>query len=279
MAAVFTCDVCQEKILIALSGEHLAMSGGDEEATCTKRGAVVSKCVGCKKNIEQDPAAAKGHAYFPETKSWNNFLASDMKNGQAVSFKCGYCGDLITLAMRDSSPVETVGVCVVTYITKYDFYEDAEKRINYSYKIEDENGNLKTVTFEYSWSDVEIVGGHVIGSYNGEEVAALPFLMSNPSLNEYEWSSTFAYFFDNGTLRWNEGKPDNCQSHALAVFKCEKCNEKIVISVSGEHYFDKQRVTKPTETIEGKVEEHCAYCDKWFENCSDKASGKKKEGE
>ena len=105
--------------------------------------------------------------------------------------------------------------------------------------------------------------------------------MTAPELNKYDWTPAIAHFFGNATLRWNEGKPGTCSAYALAVFKCETCQEQVVIQVSGEHFFDTNKtvaasVTEtgvaaapaavPTCTEGTKTWMHCSECGRWIED-------------
>ncbi len=264
MPAVFTCTVCCEKIVIALSGEHTLIRNSNDEPTCTKRGATFNKCSECNKNIEQDEIGAKGHFYSLDTASWKTFLALDNKNGASVVFKCDTCGDTITLIAKETILPENRDICTTIYIKRYDFYTNTATKTKYTYSIETAEGGSKTATFEYEWKDVTILGAHTIGDYNGTMITVVPFIITNPEKYKYEWSDAFSYFFENGTIFWNEGKPGNCECYMLAVFRCKTCGEQIAVQISGEHFFDSQRVDKNS----GKTEEHCAYCDRWFERDS-----------
>lgn len=286
MPAVFTCTVCNEQIVIALSGEHLNLDESDKNevaATCTERGYVEIKCTDCGNYIEQSATDAKGHKFAPETESWNAFVNAPA-NGITVNFVCSDCGETITLkAVKTALPAKTDS-CGTTQIDKYDFVDEATGA-NYTYQVEiaestDETPLYKTLTYSYSWSKANSTTEHTIGNYDNTPVRVSAFVMSSPELYEYEWTPSIASFFADGTLRWNEGKPGTCSEHALAVFTCTVCKEQIVISVSGEHVYDTTKtvaasVTQdnvatavaavPTCTEGTKTWMHCSVCGNWHE--------------
>lgn len=283
MAAVFTCTVCKQKIVISLSGEHLGIDESDtlvEEATCTERGTVSVKCTDCDQYILKSATDAKGHRYAPETESWNAFLANETKDGATVVFKCADCEHTITLTAKETVLAPTRNGCTTTNTKQYDFYANAATKTNYTYTVETAEQTEKTLTFTYTWSDVKTTGAHLIGKYNGADVTAVAFNMAAPTANEYEWTPSIASFFADETLRWNEGKPGTCSAHALAVFTCKTCGEQVVISVSGEHVYDTTKtvaasVTQdnvatavaavPTCTEGTKTWMHCSVCGRWHE--------------
>lgn len=283
MPAVFTCTVCNEQIVIALSGEHLNLDESDKHevaATCTARGYVEVKCTDCGNYIEQSATDAKGHRYAPETESWNAFLALANRDGATVVFKCADCDHTITLTAKETVLAPTRNGCTTTNTKQYDFYANAATKTNYTYTVETAEQTEKTLTFTYTWSDVKTTGAHLIGKYNGADVTAVAFNMAAPTANEYEWTPSIASFFADETLRWNEGKPGTCSAHALAVFTCKTCGEQVVISVSGEHVYDTTKtvaasVTQdnvatavaavPTCTEGTKTWMHCSVCGNWHE--------------
>lgn len=284
MPAVFTCTVCKEQIVIALSGEHLSLDENDKHdiaPTCTERGYVEIKCTDCNKYIEQSATDAKGHTFAPETESWNAFLALANRDGATVAFKCADCGEVITLTAKETVLAPTRNGCTTTNIKQYDFYVNAATKTNYTYTVETAEQTEKTLTFTYTWSDVKTTGAHLIGKYNGADVTAVAFNMAAPTANEYEWVPSIASFFADETLRWNEGKPGTCSEHALAVFTCKTCGEQVVISVSGEHVFDATKTVAasvakenvgsavaavPTCTEGTKTWMHCSVCGGWHED-------------
>lgn len=287
MAAVFVCTVCHEKIVIALSGEHMNLDESDKHevaATCTARGYVEVKCTDCGEYIEQSATDAKGHRYAPETESWNAFLANETRDGATVVFKCADCEDTITLTAKETVLAPTRNGCTTTNTKQYDFYANAATKTNYTYTVETAEQTEKTLTFTYTWSDVKTTGAHLIGKYNGADVTAVAFNMAAPTANEYEWVPSIASFFADETLRWNEGKPGTCSEHALAVFTCKTCGEQVVISVSGEHVFTTTKTVAasvakenvgsavaatPTCTEGTKTWMYCTACNEWHEDTAE----------
>lgn len=284
MPAVFTCTVCNEQIVIALSGEHLNLDQSDKHdvaPTCTERGYVEVKCTDCGNYIEQSATDAKGHNFAPETASWNAFLALTARNGAAVTFKCADCVETITLYAAETVLADVRNGCTTTHTKQYDFYTNVANKTKYTYTVKTAEETDKTITFTYSWNDVSTTGSHLIGKYNNSDVTAVAFQMADPSQNKYDWTPAIAHFFGNSTLRWNEGKPGTCSAYALAVFKCDTCKEQVVIQVSGEHNFDTNKAVAasvpatgvaaapaavPTCTVGTRTWMHCSVCDRWVED-------------
>jgi len=263
MPAVFTCKVCNEQIVIALSGEHLSLDEDDTnlvEPSCTERGYLEIKCTDCDRYILQEAYDAVGHSFAPNAASWSDFLALDDKAGAAVIFDCADCDAQITLYAKETITPSTVG-CVTTDTYKYDFYTAASNTTNYTYQVENAEGTLKTITFKYSWAYSESQGTHLIGKYNGHEVRVVAFNLAVPEENRYEYGDGFGYFFDNGTLAWNEGNPGTCDNgYALAVFECETCHEKVVFQLSGEHTPGEEIVVPADCTHAGRSYKVCTVC-------------------
>ena len=284
MPAIFTCTVCNEQIVIALSGEHLNLDQNDKNIvppTCTERGYVEVKCTDCGNYIEQSATDAKGHNFAPETASWDAFLKLTARNGAAVTFKCADCTETITLYAVETVPEDIRNGCTTTHIKQYDFYTNVANKTNYTYTVTTAEETEKTITFTYSWNDVSTTGTHLIGRYNNKDITAVAYQMADPKQNQYPWTPAIAHFFGNSTLRWNEGKPGTCSDFALAVFKCETCKEQVVIQVSGEHKFDTNKTVAasvtdtgvaaapaavPTCTEGTKTWMHCSVCGKWIED-------------
>lgn len=270
MAAVFTCKVCNEQIVISLSGEHLGLVEDDTDydaPTCTERGFLYMFCEDCGEYILQEAYDAKGHTFAPNAASWSDFLALENKAGAEVIFDCADCDEYIKLYAKETATNNTVG-CVTTDTYKYDFYTAANNTTNYTYQVETAEGTYKTLTFRYSWAYSEAQGTHLIGKYNGTDVRVVAFNLAVPEDNQYDYVDKFDYFFKNGTLAWNEGEPATCSNYALAVFTCATCNEKVVFQLSGEHVFgtgaDDVYVAQPTCTEGGWTEKLCRACGEWI---------------
>ena len=263
MPAVFTCTVCNEQIVIALSGEHLGLDEEDTEydaPTCTERGFLYMYCADCEEYILQNTYAAVGHSFAPNADSWEEFLAANVKAGKAVVFDCADCDTSITLYAKETITPSTVG-CVTTDTYKYDFYTAANNTTNYTYQVETAEGTAKTLTFKYSWAYSESQGTHLIGKYNGNDVRVVAFNLAVPADNRYEYGEGFGYFFGNGKLAWNEGNPGTCDNgYALAVFTCETCGEKVVFQLSGEHTLGDTITEEPDCTHAGRSYKVCQIC-------------------
>jgi hypothetical protein len=263
MPAVFTCKVCNEQIVIALSGEHLSLNEDDKnlvEPSCTERGYLEIKCTDCDRYILQEAYDAVGHSFAPNAASWSDFLALDDKAGAAVIFDCADCDAQITLYAKETITPSTVG-CVTTDTYKYDFYTAANNTTNYTYQVETAEETAKTLTFKYSWAYSESQGTHLIGKYNGHDIRVVAFNLAVPEENRYEYGDGFGYFFDNGTLAWNEGNPGTCDNgYALAVFECETCHEKVVFQLSGEHTPGEEIVVPADCTHAGRSYKVCTVC-------------------
>lgn len=257
MAAVFKCTVCNQQIVISLSGEHMSLDQNDKqivEATCTEHGSVSVKCTDCGEYVLQSATDAKGHRFAPDATEWAAFVANPANNA-TVKFNCADCEETITLKAKKTALPARTDNCGTTQIDKYDFV-DVTTGKNYTYTVEAKETTeteLVTITktFEYSWSKTNSRSEHLIGTFNGNPVRATAFSLAAPEENKVEWSEAIGYFFSEevSKLHWNEGKPGTCSDYALAVFTCETCKEQIVIRVSGEH------VLTETKTIAANVVE------------------------
>lgn len=264
LPAVFTCTVCNEQIVIALSGEHLGLdeSNCDNVApTCLESGMRKVYCVDCEKYILQAVYDGKGHNFAPNAASWSDFLALEDKNGAAVVFNCANCEEYITLYAKETITHSAVG-CLTTDTYKYDFYTATNNTTNYTYQVKTWEGDVKTLTFKYSWAYNETEGTHLIGTYAGKQVRVAAFSFDAPEENRYEYYDAFDYFFDNGTIVWNEGEPATCDSYAFAIFTCKDCGEHIVFVLSGQHTFG--TAANQTRIVDGHTEQYCTECKRWL---------------
>ncbi|MBO4251784.1 MAG: hypothetical protein J5911_03875 [Clostridia bacterium] len=275
--AVFTCKVCDEQIVISLSGEHLGLDQNNvvlEGPFCTERGEKYVYCADCQQYVLQETYDAVGHNFVVDAESWDAFTA-DPTDGAEVIFNCTECDEEITLYADETITVSDQGCVTVTTWT-YNFFKDENGNV-YKYVVEAaEEGYYNELTFKpnaYTFAENE--GAHKIGVYNGQDVKVVAFNLAVPEDNKYEYQDKFDFFFEDGkgddnkgTLRWNEGEPATCSNYALAVFTCETCGEKVVFQLSGEHTFGtaaNQTIVHAPKCLDGGwTERYCTSCEEWI---------------
>ncbi len=249
MPAVFTCTVCEEKIVIALSGEHTYGAEKVVDATCTTDGYSYRECTVCGDIYKYNEVKAKGHVYSYVNDSFD-------ASAKTAKFRCA-CGDIQTKPVTVDETYEST---------------DCKSKSYKKYKATLDNGIGGKQEIVFKIEDKDQILWHTVK----EGVRTYRAYVLNNKDTEYEYNDTFRQLFKEGLIRWSEGIPSKCSEHMPAVFTCTKCNEQIVIVVSGEHMnldeSDKQ-VVEATCTTHGSVSVKCKDCGKYVEQSVTNAKG------
>lgn len=249
--AGFTCTVCNELIVISLSGEHTLGEERIVEKTCTEDGYKYKTCTVCGEyDYKYDFDYAIGHNYQYVK---NSFDEADM----TAEFKCSICGDIIEVAVEFDSHVDAANCGEISYD---------------KYVAEVPVINNDTATRTFNVYDEDELPLHTIAA----GVRRYAAYDNNAQVPNYEFNDQLKALFENETIRWNNGEPADCEHYKLAGFTCTVCNKLIVISISGEHIrLDESDVlnVEPGCETRGYTAIKCLDCGEYIEQTATDAVG------
>ena len=249
--AGFTCTVCNQLIVVSLSGEHTLGEEHEVVKNCTEDGYKYRTCIVCNNyEYQYDFDYATGHNYRYVNNSFN-------EEYMTARFICSICGDEIEVEVEWDGRVDATN-CGETSYDKY----VAEVPVI---------GN-ETATRTIKINDEEELPLHTIAA----GVRRYAAYDNNAQVPNYEFNDQLKALFENETIRWNNGEPADCEHYKLAGFTCTVCNKLIVISISGEHiHLDQNDVldVAPGCETRGYTAIKCMDCDQYIEQTATDAVG------
>ncbi len=263
--AQFDCSVCNNPIVINLTGPHTEVGEMREvKATCTKYGyeykaCTVANCLTGGEVVYKYNDATE-HNFIVDAVSEAAFMASPAVNG-IVTFKCATCSAPADFVCKKvEKKVAGDGVCTpdkTPYVFEYSYtvtnYDEVEKKeVTSTVKVE------KTL-YDTTGPDSHrlVVGTKSIdGIDNNQKI-------EKSDENIRVWWSAFNAT-NTGDVRWIAGVPATCLVTSIAVFDCEDCKNPILVELYGACDVDmdpaKAKPTAPTCTTEGYTERPCKVC-------------------
>lgn len=252
--AVFTCKVCEQPVVINLSGEHTLGAEQHFDGKCTEDSYDFKECAGCEYVYKYNEVAATGHKYVAVAGT-----LSEEKD--TFSAKCSKCQDVQTVTVLTSKE-NTPTSCAGSYYTEY------------TGKVSNGIGGEQNVTLTVQDTTKKPI--HNIG----ENVKVQAANNSLEDSAKYEYTENIAKLFakpdtDPNQVAWNEGIPSTCSDYQLAVGECVDCKKAIIFFLSGLHDYGTNSAEEhePTCTERGYTTKLCNSCHENIEQSSVDAKG------